>query len=41
MLVSMRPVFLNAVDYANNTSDNMGIVYPEMRTHRRKTVLCQ
>jgi hypothetical protein len=41
MLVSRRPVFLNAVDYAKNTSNNMGVVYPEMRTHKRKTVLYQ
>ena len=40
MLASMRPVFLNAVDYAKNTTDNMGIVYPEMSTHKRKTAKC-
>ena len=40
MVDSMRPVFLNAGKYANDTSNNMGSVYPEMSTHKRKTTIC-
>jgi hypothetical protein len=40
MVDSMHPVFLNAGKYASDTLNNMGSVYPEMSTHKRKTATC-